>query len=204
MITIIRQEVEDFCTSFVENPYLSYTEHGQHALFFHRLLGAIPEERRYDCWCGQKVCVVQKEYPTAGKLGKSRRQHWDIAILKTPAASNWEGPDSYDYLDLEAVVEFGMNADIDHLRDDIERVSHQDRNADTGFVIHLHRLSTPGAQFSGRDQSPSSKKIVSVDDISPLIAGECMNVYYGMADLTGCHKSGLWLIDSDGEKTQLV
>lgn len=204
MITIIRQAVEDFCTSFVESPYLSYTEHGQHALLLHRLLEAIPKERRYMCWNRQKVCVVQKEYPTACKLGKPQRQHWDIAILKSPPTSKHIGADSYDYLELEAVVEFGMNETIEHLRNDIERVSHPNSNAAFGFIIHLYRLSTPGAQFSSRDWSPNSTRIVSMNTIPRLVDGKCVDVYYGMADLTGKFERGLWRIDGSGETTQLV
>jgi hypothetical protein len=59
---------------------------------------------------GKRICVVQKEYPTAGNLGKPQRQHWDISVIKNPPEclpniSKY----SYDCLKLAAVIEFGMN-----------------------------------------------------------------------------------------------
>jgi hypothetical protein len=52
------------------------------------LYKALPAHLRYpgyekdgNCY---KVCAIQKEYPTAHKIGKSIRQNWDIAVIKTP------------------------------------------------------------------------------------------------------------------------
>ena len=87
MKQIVRQTIVDFCCEFVRNPYLCYTEHGQHALFFSRLLAAIPESQRHGFWREQKVCLVQKEYATASRLGKSRRQEWDVPVLKSPLSN---------------------------------------------------------------------------------------------------------------------
>jgi hypothetical protein len=121
------------------------------------LYNALPADQRYTTWHDYKVCVVQKEYPTAGFLGKPRRQHWDIAVIKTPPQSLVDGiASSYDYLKLAAVVELGMNEGKEHLTDDIERLSHPGANVDQGFIIHLYRLSQPGAKLSDRDWSSAS------------------------------------------------
>lgn len=79
------------------------------------LYNAIPEEQRYITWQNQKVSTLQKEYPTASNLGKPQRQHWDIAVLSTPPESVMIGANSYDYLRLAAVIEFGMNETEEHL-----------------------------------------------------------------------------------------
>jgi hypothetical protein len=80
---------------------------------------SLPEDRRYIECGGQQMGVVQKEYPTASNLGKSRRQGWDVAVVR---------PDQkdahYDHMDLWAVVECGMNEAVDHLTDDIDRLCH--------------------------------------------------------------------------------
>jgi hypothetical protein len=36
----------EFCKEFVEHPYLCYTEHGLHALFFARLYERLPSPMR--------------------------------------------------------------------------------------------------------------------------------------------------------------
>ena len=164
MRTLIRDAVKKFCLEFVEDPYLSYTEHGQHALFFERLYRAIPPDMRYFKWEGNRACVIQKEYPTATNLGKSTRQHWDIAVIRLPPKTVSE-KNGFDYLHLEAVVEFGMNEEFDHLEDDVQRVSHSESNLAFGFIVHFHRLSVPGAHISGRDWSPRSSRIVRWDDL---------------------------------------
>lgn len=204
MINTVRQAVRNFCVEFVQDPYLCYTEHGQHALFFTRLYQAIAEDRRYTNWKGEKVCVIQKEYPTADKLGKPRRQHWDIAVIKSPPKSIVVGAESFDYLSLDAVVEFGMNEDIEHLEDDIDRLNHPRSNVNSGFLVHLHRLSIPGAPLSGRDWSPKSRKIISRDEIAALVSGKDLEVYYGLKDITGTRESGLWSIDGNGDIKKLA
>ncbi|MFC1936764.1 hypothetical protein ACFLYP_03765 [Chloroflexota bacterium] len=80
------------------------------------------------------------------------------------------------------------------LIDDIERVCHPDANLEQGFLVHLYRLSTPGAMFSGRDWSPKSAKLLSKDDIVELVFDKPIEVYYGMFDSTGQHATGVWLI----------
>ena len=73
-----------FCKDFVEHPYRCYTEHGLHALFYTKLYNALPEPALYRDVGGREMCVIQKEYPTHDSIGRSRRQHWDIAVIKTP------------------------------------------------------------------------------------------------------------------------
>ena len=95
---IVRETIETFCLEFAEHPYICYTEHGLHALFFSRLYDALPEDQRYFEWDGRKVCAVQKEYATADNLGKSKRQHWDIAVLRNLPVTRMEHP--YDFFGL--------------------------------------------------------------------------------------------------------
>ena len=75
----------EFCKEFIEHPYLCYTEHGLHALFFARLYEKLPKSMRYFDFHKHRVCVIQKEYPTDHSLGKSRRQNWDISVITPPA-----------------------------------------------------------------------------------------------------------------------
>ena len=180
-ISIVHHVVKQFTLEFIRNPYLCYTEHGLHALFYTRLYNALPPDQRYTTWANQKVCVIQKEYPTAGNLGKPQRQHWDIAVVKTPPSSILNADDaSYDYLRLDTVVEFGMNESKEHLIDDIERVSHEDANVDQGIIVHLYRLSESGSRFSNRDWSAKSKQIMSINDVARLDSGKSIEIYYGM------------------------
>jgi hypothetical protein len=59
---ITRATIVAFCKEFLSEPYLCYTEHGLHALFFTRLYMALPEALRYRRWNTNKVCTIQKEY----------------------------------------------------------------------------------------------------------------------------------------------
>jgi hypothetical protein len=84
--------------------------------------------------------VIQKEYPTAHDLGKSKRQHWDLAVIKTPPESLPGGDQpTYDYLRLAPAVEVGLNEPEEHLREDIRRLFHEKVNIDQGFVLHLSK-----------------------------------------------------------------
>jgi hypothetical protein len=196
MLEIIRNTIIDFCLEFVRNPYLCYTEHGQHALFYSMLFNALPEEQRYLTWKNQKVCVLQKEYPTAGKLGKPQRQHWDIAVLKNPPES-LETKHSYDYLKLFAVIEFGMNEAQVHLEDDIARLCHPEANLEHGFIVHLYRLSESGNPFSGRDWSPRSPRIFTPESVQEILDNRPVEIFYGLVDSTAPEKSGVWNIRND-------
>lgn len=202
MLKIIRDTINAFCLDFIRNPYLCYTEHGQHASFYSMLYNALPEEQRYVIWSGQKVCVIQKEYPTADKLIKPQRQHWDIAVLKSPPESIVEGAGSYDFLKLFAAIEFGMNEAIEHLEDDIERLCHPEANLEHAFIVHLYRLSESGNLFSSRDWSSDSKRTVKVEDFQEMSVGKNVEIFYGMFDGTGRHQSGVWII-KDGIINQI-
>jgi hypothetical protein len=136
---ITRKTLIHFCFDFLERPYLCYnTEHGLHALFLMRLYNALPSENRYSELNGRQFCVVQKEYPTNCNLGKSKRAHWDISIIKQPVITS-DRMSAFDYLPLTAVVEFGLNYDSHHLIDDIRRLSHRESNVDHGLIVHLYR-----------------------------------------------------------------
>jgi hypothetical protein len=199
----VRVVAADFCAEFVKNPYLCYTEHGLHALFYTKLYNALTPEERYTEWAGHRVCVIQKEYPTARPLGKPRRQNWDIAMIKTPPECLAGSQPSYDYLRLAAVVELGMNEAQEHLEDDLSRLCHADANVENGFIIHLYRISGPEVQVSGRDWSPNSTRILTCEEVAELVGGEAVEVFYGLADNTGTHPSGAWSI-IDGNVQRIV
>ena len=196
---LFEQALTDFVCNFLEHPYDAYTEHGQHALFYADLMQRFPESERYACWQGRRICVLQKEYPTAHDLGKPRRQHWDVALLKTPLESV---KDAYDYLRLAAVVEFGLNATEEHLADDVERLCHAGANLERRYVVHLYRLSVPGNRFSGRDWSAKARKLLSTEDVARYTVGNDVTAYYGMHDDTGLHRARAYQI-TDGRITDL-
>lgn len=188
-----------FCTEFLDYPYLAYTEHGLHALFFSRILAALPESSRYSDWQDKRFCVVQKEYPTATDLDKAKRQHWDIAVIRTPPSSHRDA-NSFDYLRLFAVFEFGMNASREHLREDIRRLAHSGANLDNGFALHFHRLCKPGRGLSGRDWSSDSKAVCTREEAQEILGDSPVTLFYVMADPTGTHPNGLWEIDAQNVK----
>lgn len=194
MMSQIRQTLKDFSLDFVRNPYLYYTEHGQHALVYSMLYNVFSEEQRYITWRDKKVCVIQKEYPTAGKLGKPQRQHWDIAVLKSPPESIIEGAGSYDYLKLFAVIEFGMNEAKEHLEDDISRLCHPKANLEHAFIVHLYRLSESGNLFSSRDWSSKSKQIVELDEVRSLSSQFPVEIYYGRVGSIDPSDDGAWVV----------
>jgi hypothetical protein len=207
----VRYILHKFCLEFLSQPYLCYTEHGIHALLFARLFDTLWEEERFAHYKGWKVCVLQKEYPTAHDLGKPKRQHWDLAVLKTPPASSAEGEQpAYDYLRLAAAIEVGLNEPEEHLREDIRRLYHEKANVDQGFVLHLYRLSKPGAPISARDWSYSSPRIVSVERARDLLEEQAskaagdreIEILYVVAGDPGQHEIGVWLI-RQGEVTRL-
>jgi hypothetical protein len=156
---IIDKVLEHFCKDFIRDPYLCYTEHGQHALFYTMLYNALPPAERdlvFNYHDKQyRVCAIQKEYPTYEGLEKGRRQNWDISILKNQPQLK----ESYDYLDLSAIIEFGLNEQIEHLIDDFLRISHRQAHADDLYIVHLYRLSKAGNQLSARDRSANAHEI---------------------------------------------
>jgi hypothetical protein len=192
-IEVTRRALLDFCTEFISRPYLCYTEHGMHAMFFSRLYNLLLPENRYTAFNGLELCVLQKEYPTAHNLGKSKRQHWDISVIKTPVIFP-SRPNPYDYLPLAAVVEFGMNCSFSHLEDDITRLCHPEANVENRFAAHLYRLSSGTNRVSGRDWAPESSILCSRESIRLVLKDRPVEVFYGVVDETGTNKSGLWYI----------
>ena len=195
----------DFCVEFIKEPYLCYTEHGLHALFFSRLYSRLPPSERYLDWNGRKICRIQKEYPTASDLGKPKRQNWDVAIIDSPLKSISDNTDPYDYFTLHSVVEFGMNEAKEHLTDDAARLSHSGSNTENRYIVHLYRISD---NLSGRDWSPRSARILSAKDIESMLEdpriGEII-VYYGRVDMTNKYKSMSCVLvkDADGAISHL-
>jgi len=194
LLELIRKTIHDFCLDFVKHPYTCYTEHGQHALFYSMLMNALPEHQRHITLNGNKVCVLQKEYPTAANLDKSKRQHWDIAILKEPTSRSLTIIPDYDHLPLLAAIEFGMNEAKEHLEEDIRRLCHKESYVDHPFIVHLYRLSVSGQLFSSRDWSSKSPLILDPDQIRKIKNDNPIEIIYGMADGTGIHENGVrWI-----------
>jgi len=192
---IVKETIREFCLEFMQSPYLCYTEHGLHALFYGSIYSKVPEDIRFFQWEGKKVCIVQKEYPTAEDLDKPQRQHWDIAILQSPPKAVPNKQPSYDYLIPNSVIEFGLNANKEHLVEDIRRLSHPKSYIRNKYVIHLYRISE---RESNRDWSPRSKQILTPGDILTLVKGADVDVYFGLEDSTGAHESGLWYVNKHG------
>jgi hypothetical protein len=188
---ITQDTLIEFCKEFVENPYLCYTEHGLHALFFTRLYNALPSRLRDLEFAEHSMCAIQKEYPTHDKLIRPRRQNWDISVIRSPIV-NPGGKKAYDHLPLAAVVEFSLNYGKDHVRDDIERLAHLKSNVGLRLVAHLYRLSEAATRISRRDKSPHSTKIYRKEDIQPLLHNKKVIVYYGIYDQRVDGDTGLW------------
>lgn len=91
-----------------------------------------------------------------------------------------------------------MNANKDHLEDDINRLIHTNSYVEHKYIIHLYRISGPNPKVSNRDFSPRSKKILASDQIFKLIKVPNIKIYFGVADITKIHECGLWLIDKEG------
>jgi hypothetical protein len=199
---LIQSTLSDFCLEFYFEPYTCYTEHGLHTLFFSRLLDALPEDQRYIEWGGRggrRVCAIQKEYATAHDLGKPRRQHWDIAVLRNPPITRGEHP--YDLFEIDAAVEFGLNEGRNHLVEDMRRLSHPSSNVKTGYAVHLYRISEG---VSKRDLSPRSTRVwpgESAADRDMLLAEvrrTNVTVYYVLPDATGTHEHETLVFERSG------
>ncbi len=194
---LIEEAILNFCQEFVGSPYLCYTEHGLHALFFSRLMDKVPEHERYASLYGERICLVQKEYPTHTDLGKGRRQHWDIAIIDPSGVAN--GTPELDHLPLMAAVEFGMNEPREHLVEDIRRLS-EDTNSRHKYIVHLYRFSQG---TSGRDWRPNCTRAMSPDEVVEACAEgplpQAVTVLYGVSDRAN-GTSALYQIDSSGKR----
>lgn len=205
IIEIVEQCLEDFLQEFIKNPYLCYTEHGIHALFFQRLYDALPEKDRYieGLYEGKsfRVCRIQKEYPTYGNLGKSQRQHWDISVLADPS----DKVIRYDKQKLICAIEFGLNTSFAHLCEDSRRLRHKDANLGKGFVVHLYRLSEAYKRISGRDISRRSREVKAFIQDHKVVekhAGKKVTLYAGLVDLSDAEAASPCLYRYDNGKWQ--
>ncbi len=193
---VVRRVLADFCLEFVRNPYLCRTEHSLHVRFYHMLYDVLPPEERYAEVDGKRVCTIQKEYPTGTNLGKSKRQGWDISVIRLPPSTAPGSEYPYDSLRLDSVVEFGMNEKRDHLEDDIRRLSRAGSQVDNRYLVHLYRLSNDaqGRKASGRDWSPKSSLILRKERVSDVLGDHDIELYYGMYDNTNTFEVGAWRI----------
>jgi hypothetical protein len=193
---IVEKTIEDFCFEFLARPYLCYTEHGLHALFYASLVGNIPEKERTVRVGDKDIHVVQKEYPMVDKQGRSKRAHWDIAVLDDVQTSDrlrW-----YDTLRLNSAIEFGLNESIDHLRRDVQRLSHENSGMKRGYIIHLHRFSR---SVTRRDWIREHARAASRASIDSILRNEGRNVtayFVGVDSVTGT-RDGPWRLDGRSE-----
>lgn len=193
----IESALADFCNEFAKCPYLSYTEHGLHAQFYHELSTKLPKDQMTGVLEKKMFNVIQKEYPTNSDLGKGQRQHWDIAIIDRDGRPTQEP--FFDHMPLVAAIEFGLNYPIAHMSEDIRRLC-EDENVNAGYIVHFFRLSN---KWSGRDIKPKSMKF-----FQPKLAREVLlnrsnkmkpiKIYYCCVDLTTNNECNPCLITDDG------
>jgi len=197
---LVENTIEDFCLEFLKFPYLCYTEHGLHAMFYAKLLDNMPVNRRIIRVGDKDICIVQKEYSMAHRQGESKRAHWDIAILEDTQASdkgNW-----YDFLKLNSVVEFGLNESIDHLERDVKRLSHQESGVKHGFVVHLHRYSRAVTRRDWVRKHGRTKMQIEVqDEIQSILrdVGGDVIAYFALVDSVTGTKVGPLRMDRTSE-----
>jgi hypothetical protein len=142
-----------------------------HAYFFARLYAALPNSARYlrDPPIKIRVCRIQKEYPTPTRIQKSRRQGWDICLLRDPwreSKTAARGLPHYDRLDTEAIIEFGLNATRAHLCEDLRRLAHPDVCAERRYAVHLLRVSESSSRVSRRDISRNARPSIDAGNLS--------------------------------------
>ena len=190
MLETVLQVGREFTCEFTQDPYLCYTEHGQHAYFYNQLFSAIPGEERFTYFQDQRVCILQKEYPTHSHVGRSQRQHWDISVIRTPTESTNPNYQSFDYLRLNVIAEFGLNAHPAHLEDDIERMMHADANADHLVAFHLYRLGEHAGRLSRRDISQNSTAFASLNECLQCIGNHPVHFFYAVYNPNG--ESSAW------------
>jgi len=192
----IESALVDFCNEFAKDPYLSYTEHGLHAQFYHELSTKLPKDQMTGVLEKMKFNVIQKEYPTNSDLGKGQRQHWDIAIIDRDGRPTQEP--FYDHMPLVAAIEFGLNYPIAHMREDIRRIC-EDKNVNAGYIVHFFRLSN---DWSGRDVKPKTSYLFTPANAQEILQGRPkkkeIKIYYCCVDLTKNEVCHPYLISDDG------
>lgn len=185
----------EFAVEFFRHPYVCYNEHGLHAWLFCKIYQSLSLSERSGILDDQYVSIVQNEYPTAHDLDKSRRQNWDISILRQPLEPLNDKPSKYDYLKLDAVIEMGLNATKSHLVEDVRRMEHEKANVSHKYILHFYRLSDG---YSGRDLKPNHKSIMSKEEAQMAIGERDVVVYYVIFDSTGKLENGVWEIRNTG------
>jgi len=193
----IESALVDFCNEFVKDPYLSYTEHGLHAQFYHELSTKLPKDQMTGVLENKTFNVIQKEYPTNSDLGKGQRQHWDIAIIDREGRPTQEP--FYDHMPLVAAIEFGLNYPIAHMIEDIRRLC-EDKNVNAGYIVHFFRLSN---KWSGRDVKPKTSYLFTPAEAQKILLvsskkNKKIKIYYCCVDLTKNEVSHPYLISYDG------
>jgi len=202
---IVEETIERFCFEFLDSPYLCYTEHGIHALFYHRFLERMPEERRIIKANGKDICIIQKEYCTWDKLIRTRRANWDIAVLCENQSGNRDKDHYwYDCLELNSVIEFGLNpGESNHVRGDVERLSHEKARVNRKYIVHLYRFSQATTRKDWKTDKP--KALVRPDKINDMIKenGNKVIAYWALYnDKTG-KGEGPYRIDGKSEPSLL-
>jgi len=96
---MIVRAIHKILNEFVDSPYFFYSEHGYHARFVNILYENISSSKSV-IWDGMEMAKIQNEFPTPNRLGRSKSQTWDLAILG-------EGTK------VEAIIEFGLNANTE-------------------------------------------------------------------------------------------
>jgi hypothetical protein len=200
---LVENVIQDFCKEFLDYPYLCRTEHCLHARFYHQMLIKLSFDNGYARFRGQRICIVQKEYPTGGRLDSDRRSNWDIAIIDVPVSSMPNREETLENLKLNTAIEFGLNADRAHLERDIQRLCHEDNDKilKKRFIMHFYRISKT---ISMRDWSPQAERFLNEEDIQNLLQnnfrGQNLVVYYAKSGddkiCKGPHEPCIWRITS--------
>lgn len=211
---VVESTIDDFCLLFYKHPYLEYNESGVHALFFHILSENFIKKGipLYDDYIrgdtNERVCLIQKEYRMFGKCNKTKAASWDICVLNNPLKSvidlgevNECNQSPYDCLEINSIVEFGLKANVGHMKDDVERLAHNECNAIGKFIVHLERFSD---YFSGRDYPLKSNDIFPTeDDMKYLTNNNKIIIYYVRTNKNNEADQKVWKF-SDGRITNLL
>ena len=200
---VVERTIDEFCLLFYEHPYLEYNESGVHALFFHLLSenlfkNDIPLSSYYVYGdISEQVSLVQKEYRMFGKCDKTKAASWDVCALSVPLRSsiditkeNERKLPPYDYLEINSIVEFGLKANLQHLEDDIRRLTHNECRAIGKFIVHLERFSD---HFSGRDYPFTSRQEFPTEDIMKNFTKDNdIKIYYVRTNKIDKSKQWVW------------
>jgi hypothetical protein len=196
---VVEETIDDFCIFFFKNPYVEYSEHGIHALFFHQLYENFNSNEipRYGHYLNEQVCLIQKEYRMSGKCGGTKAAHWDVCVLKEPLESRNDTniqiksrPNSYDFLEINSIIEFGLKANLSHLNNDVDRLCHPECKARGKFIVHLERFSD---SFSQRDFPLNSKnELPTKAQMIDLTKNNNVIIYYVRTNKNNKNDQRMW------------